>query len=35
MVFAKNEIENLTQAERNSIKSMIEHLEKILEQEGN
>ena len=30
MVFAKNEMENLSNAEKNSIKTMIEKLEKIL-----
>ena len=32
MVFAKNEMENLSKAERNSIKQMIERLEKYFEQ---
>lgn len=31
MVFAKNEMENLSQAERNSIKQLIERLEKYFE----
>ena len=31
MVFAKNEIENLSQEERNSIKALIERLEKYFE----
>ena len=31
MVFAKNEIENLTQSERNSIKKLIERLENCFE----
>lgn len=31
MVFAKNEMENLTAAERNSIKQLIERLEKYFE----
>ena len=35
MVFAKNEMENLSQAERKNIKAMIEQIEKIFEQEGN
>lgn len=32
MVFAKNEMENLSKAERNNIKQMIERLEKYFEQ---
>ena len=32
MVFAKNEMENLSQAERNSIKQLIERLEKYFEE---
>lgn len=32
MVFAKNEMENLTKAERNSIKQLIERLEKYFEE---
>lgn len=32
MVFAKNEMENLTKAEKNSIKQMIERLEKYFEE---
>lgn len=32
MVFAKNEMENLSKAERNSIKQLIEHLEKYFEE---
>ena len=32
MVFAKNEMENLSKAERNSIKQMIERMEKYFEQ---
>ena len=35
MVFAKNEVENLSQAERKNIKLMIERIEKFLEQEEN
>ena len=31
MVFAKNEMENLSKAERNSIKNMIERLEKSMQ----
>ena len=33
MVFAKNEMENLSKAERNSIKVMVERLEKSLQAE--
>ena len=32
MVFAKNEMENLSKSERNSIKQMIERLEKYFEE---
>ncbi len=32
MVFAKNEMENLSQAEKNSIKQLIERLEKYFEE---
>ena len=32
MVFAKNEMENLSKAERNSIKKLIERLEKYFEE---
>lgn len=32
MVFAKNEMENLSKAERNSIKQLIERLEKYFEE---
>ena len=35
MVFAKNELENLSQSERKNIKIMIERIEKYFEQEGN
>lgn len=36
MVFAKNEMENLSAAEKNSIKTLIERLEKYFkEREGN
>ena len=31
MVFAKNEMENLSQAERNSVKALIERLEKSMQ----
>ena len=31
MVFAKNEMDNLSQAEKNSIKTLIERLEKYFE----
>lgn len=34
MVFAKNEIGNLTKAERNSIKNLIERLEKYFEEKN-
>ncbi len=34
MVFAKNEMENLTAAERNSLKQLIERLEKYFEKRG-
>jgi hypothetical protein len=31
MVFAKNEMENLSKAERNNLKALIERLEKSME----
>ena len=34
MVFAKNEMENLSKAERNSIKQLIERLEKYFERKN-
>ena len=34
MVFAKNEMENLTKAEKNSIKQLIERLEKYFEEKN-
>lgn len=33
MVFAKNEMENLSKSEQNSVKALIEHLEKCMHKE--